>query len=298
MAFCVSPGSSVVGGCGRREVCVRGKGARGVSRRLRVVACESKKRDVLEIVQDPRENKFYMSDPKKGRRELNLREKEFLFMDALYSYGADNEQPIISDEQFDMLKEDLTWEGSRVILLNEKERKFLGAARAYYRGNPTMSDEEFDSLREELRMAGSSVAVSKGPKCSLETMTCETDCEVDKRRKFITYLPAAGIGALVWAALTFELTPLRHINHLYTLVGGLPIIAFFSAFVTGIILPPPALILVGACPNCGEEVRSYFGDIATIKGPTDMVQVKCGNCKTKVKVMAETRKMELQMDAK
>lgn len=185
-------------------------------------------RGTLQILQDPSGDTFYLKDEKtKEKRELTLREKESLFLDALYSYGS-NEDLVLTDDQFDLLKEDLTWEGSHVMLLNDQEKKFLEAARAYHKGKPLMSDEEFDSMRDILRLAGSPVAVSKGPKCSLETMVCATDCTPDNGRMFITQLPAAGIGALIWAAITYEVTPLRNIPHIYTLIGGIPLIALIG----------------------------------------------------------------------
>lgn len=188
-------------------------------------------REKLVILQDPVINRFFMNEGTKEprrTRELNLREKELLFLDALYSYGSEEDDLVLTDEQFDLLKEDLTWEGSRVMLLNDQEKKFLEAARAYYKGQPIMSDDEFDAMREALRLQGSSIAVSRGPKCSLETMVCVTDCTPDNERMFITQLPAAGIAALVWAAITFEVTPLRSVPHIYTLIGGIPFIAILG----------------------------------------------------------------------
>lgn len=207
---------------------VVGGGVSVRSRRASRCAVE-KPREVLKIAEDVKLHKFFLYDEKKGtQRELTLKEKEYLFIDALYSYWAPEEKAIIGDEQFDLLKEDLAWQGSQMMLFNDKEMKFMEAARAYYRGTPMMSDDEFDALRQELVLEGSAVAISRGPKCSLETKICSTDCKPDNQRMFALYLPAAGIAALIWAGLTYELTPLRNVNHLYTLIGGIPLIAGFA----------------------------------------------------------------------
>ncbi|KAJ8906824.1 hypothetical protein NDN08_003310 [Rhodosorus marinus] len=275
-------------GSGRRGVCER------VERRRSARVSMSKETETLKIVQDETVNKFYMDDGEHGRRELNLKEKEYLFLDALYAYGAADSSPVISDEQFDLLKDDLMWEGSQILLLNEKEKKFLEAARAYYRKEPVMGDEEFDALREELVLEGSKVAVSRGPKCSLETKICTTDTTPDSTRMFVTYLPAAGIGAILWAAVSFEIPYLKSVSDLYSLAIGFPFIALFSKVLTNAVLSSPSLILVGACPNCGEDVRAYFGSILNVgDSPKDFSDVKCEHCRAPLTFRESTRKIEI-----
>mmetsp|Transcript_32682 Transcript_32682/g.128465 ORF Transcript_32682/g.128465 Transcript_32682/m.128465 type:complete len:302 (-) Transcript_32682:328-1233(-) len=273
---------------GRTGVCAR------VWRRRTSRVSMSKESETLKIVQDETVNKFYMDDGENGRRELNMKEKEYLFLDALYAYGAADSSPLITDEQFDLLKDDLMWEGSQILLLNEKEKKFLEAARAYYRKEPVMGDEEFDALREELVLEGSKVAVSRGPKCSLETKICTTDTTPDSTRMFVTYLPAAGIGAILWAAVSFEIPYLKSVNDLYSLAIGFPFILLFAKVVTNAVLTSPSLILVGACPNCGEDIRAYFGAILNVgESPKDTSDVKCEHCRAPLTFRESTRKIEI-----
>ena len=71
----------------------------------------------------------------------------------------------MNDAEFDLLKEDLSWNGSPVVNLNRKEAKYLAAVQAYLKGTPTLSDSEFDSLKAELKEEGSQFASSKEPRC-------------------------------------------------------------------------------------------------------------------------------------
>lgn len=45
---------------------------------------------------------------------LTTGEKERIFMDAIQSFYY-NQRQVLTDEDFDRLKEDLAWEGSKVI---------------------------------------------------------------------------------------------------------------------------------------------------------------------------------------
>lgn len=44
---------------------------------------------------------------------------------------------ILSDDDFNKLKEDLVWEGSKVAYLNRNETLFLNAMSAYLKGKAT-----------------------------------------------------------------------------------------------------------------------------------------------------------------
>ncbi|KAJ8903434.1 hypothetical protein NDN08_004542 [Rhodosorus marinus] len=258
---------------------------------------KGKTRGILKIVEDETLNQFFVDDGKGGRRELDQKEKEYLVMDALHArttrmYGAPRDL-VVSDEQLDLLQEDLMWQGSRVLLLNAKETGYLEAARAYYRNEPIMSDHEFDELRQELVMEGSVVAVSDRPKCSVETRICSTDLAPDSKRMFAVHLPAAGVGAIVWAAISYGIPFLRNVSDLYSLLFGLPVVVLFSKVTTSMVIKDPSQILRGACPNCGEDIRAHFGSILTISGPQKTSQMKCDHCRAQLTFRAETRKVEI-----
>ena len=104
-----------------------------------------------------------------------------MFLDALQSYYVSGRQ-VMPDNEFDSLKEDLSWNGSSLVKLNKKEIMYLEAMQSYTKGKPTISDEEFDQLREDLKEEKSSIAVSKEPKCYIETGICTATFTKDNFR--------------------------------------------------------------------------------------------------------------------
>ncbi|RVW16254.1 PGR5-like protein 1A, chloroplastic [Vitis vinifera] len=91
----------------------------------------------------------YCSIDKKEKRSIGEMEQDFL--QALQSFYYEG-KAIMSNEEFDNLKEELMWEGSSVVMLSSDEQKFLEASMAYVAGNPIMSDEEFDDLKIKLKV--------------------------------------------------------------------------------------------------------------------------------------------------
>ena len=234
---------------------------------------------------------YCSTDPRTGeRRQLTESEKERIYLEAVYSYY--DGKPIMSNDEFNLLKEDLQWSGSQVVVMNRDEQKFVSAAQAYYNGTPIMSDEEFDILKAKLRLQNSRIALQWGPRCNVETGVCYSDCRVDRMRQTMMYAPAAGIGALLWAAVTFELTPLRHINPVFNLLLGTPFIYAFAFFTTQLVLQRKPLIVEGECPTCGAEQRVFFGDILGIEGHRDVADTKCEKCKSALRVSRERMRME------
>ncbi|KAF5935500.1 hypothetical protein HYC85_026629 [Camellia sinensis] len=125
----------------------------------------------------------YCSIDKKEKKSLGELEQEFLqALQAFYYEG----RAIMSNEEFDNLKEELMWEGSSIVMLTSDEQKFLEASMAYVAGTPIMSDEEYDKLKMKLKMDGSDIVV-EGPRCSLRSrksveqkMAVQTDIEVNQ----------------------------------------------------------------------------------------------------------------------
>ncbi|GJQ08498.1 hypothetical protein GpartN1_g289.t1 [Galdieria partita] len=239
---------------------------------------------------------FCTVDPNTGeKKEMTLGEKELLFMDAISSYYRG--EPILSNTDFDILQEELAWQGSKMVLLNRDELRFLEAYRAYSNGNPIMSDQEFDELKAKLKKSGSSIALQKGPRCSIVTETCYCNCVPDRTRMLTLYLPAAGIAALIYATVTFEFTPLRHITPVLNLLIGTPVIAAAAKIATELFFPNP-LILVGECPSCTAPVRAYFGDAFGIKGNKREAFTQCERCRANLKFSEEKSQVELVKDNK
>jgi ribosomal protein S27E len=112
----------------------------------------------------------YCSINKNEKRTIGEMEQEFLqAMQSFYYEG----KAIMSNEEFDNLKEELMWEGSSVVMLSSDEQRFLEASMAYVSGNPILSDEEYDKLKMKLKMDGSEI-VCEGPRCSLRSKKVKT----------------------------------------------------------------------------------------------------------------------------
>lgn len=82
----------------------------------------------------------------------------------MQSYYISGRQ-LLNDADFDLLKEDLAWNGSSMVQMNRQETKYLAAVQAYLKGTPILSDAEFDQLKAQLKEEGSQFASSKEPKC-------------------------------------------------------------------------------------------------------------------------------------
>mmetsp|Transcript_10654 Transcript_10654/g.17369 ORF Transcript_10654/g.17369 Transcript_10654/m.17369 type:complete len:257 (-) Transcript_10654:246-1016(-) len=80
--------------------------------------------------------------------------KELIFLDCLHSYYY-REKGILQDEDYNELKDQLTWEGSVAASLKGNEAHFITAVAASRRGSPIMSDEEYMALKSELNSQNS-----------------------------------------------------------------------------------------------------------------------------------------------
>ena len=80
--------------------------------------------------------------------------KELIFLDALYAYYY-KKQSYLGDEEYNDLKEMLTWEGSSVASLRGDEALFVTAIAAQLRGTPILTDPEYDRLKSTLLEAKS-----------------------------------------------------------------------------------------------------------------------------------------------
>ncbi|WRX19561.1 hypothetical protein QQP08_012048 [Theobroma cacao] len=154
----------------------------------------------------------YCSIDKKEKKSLGEMEQEFLqALQAFYYEG----KAIMSNEEFDNLKEELMWEGSSVVMLSSDEQKFLEASMAYVSGKPILSDEEFDKLKQRLKMEGSEIVV-EGPRCSLRTRKVYSDLSVDYLKMFLLNVPATVVALGLFFFLDdltgFEITYILEVN--------------------------------------------------------------------------------------
>ncbi|KAI3707065.1 hypothetical protein L6452_25256 [Arctium lappa] len=219
------------------------------------------------------------------QKKKSLGEMEQDFLQALQSFYYEG-KAIMSNEEFDNLKEELMWEGSSVVMLSSDEQKFLEAAMAYVSGNPIMSDAEYDKLKMQLKKDGSDIVV-EGPRCSLRTRKVYSDLSVDYLKMFLINVPAAVVAVGLFFFLDditgFEITYLLELpepfSFIFTWFAALPFILWLSFSFTNLIVKD-FLILKGICPNCGTENNSFFGTILSISSGGTTNSVKCTNCQT------------------
>mmetsp|Transcript_8282 Transcript_8282/g.24484 ORF Transcript_8282/g.24484 Transcript_8282/m.24484 type:complete len:329 (-) Transcript_8282:1667-2653(-) len=242
--------------------------------------------DLGECIPD---EEFCTLDEDTGTKiRLTVAEKERIFLDALQSYYASGRQ-LLSDEDFDLLKEDLQWNGSNVVVVSRQETLYLAAMQAYLKGEPIMDDTEFDNLKQELKETGSKFAVDTEPKCYIDTGVCKVTLQEDKFRSNLLYLPAGLTLSVVWLGLAFELIePFIRVNPIILFALGLPLIINGSKTFTENFLFTNKLVAYGPCPSCEYENRLYFGNILGVEGFGDEGSVKCPNCKTIFTVQRNT----------
>ncbi|KAJ1288335.1 hypothetical protein BS78_02G081500 [Paspalum vaginatum] len=223
----------------------------------------------------------YCSINRKEKKTIGEMEQEFL--QAMQAFYYDKEA-VMSNEEFDNLKEELMWEGSKVVMLSQDEQIFLEACMAYVSGKPIMTDAEFDELKLRLKKEGSSI-VQEGPRCSLRSRKVYSDLTVDYFKMFLLNVPAAVVALTLFFFLDdltgFEITYLLELpepfSFIFTWFAALPLIFWVAQSITSAIIKD-FLILKGPCPNCGNENLSFFGTILSVPSGGAKNSVKCANC--------------------
>ncbi|XP_027334487.1 PGR5-like protein 1A, chloroplastic [Abrus precatorius] len=261
-------------------------------------ATADKEGKVEEFEEDAVDSKIlpYCSIDGKEKKSIGELEQEFLqALQAFYYEG----KAIMSNEEFDNLKEELMWEGSSVVMLSSDEQKFLEASMAYVSGNPIMGDKEYDELKRRLKMEGSDIVV-EGPRCSLRSRKVYSDLSVDYLKMFLLNVPATVIALGLFFFLDdltgFEITYLLELpepfSFIFTWFAAVPLIVWIAQSITSAIIKD-FLILKGPCPNCGTENTSFFGTILSISSGGSSNTVKCSNCGTAMVYDSSTRLITL-----
>ncbi|KAL2624283.1 hypothetical protein R1flu_008528 [Riccia fluitans] len=235
-------------------------------------------------------------DKQKSKRSIGELEQEFL--EALQSFYYEG-KPIMSNEEFDNLKEELMWEGSNIVMLSTDEQKFLEASLAYAAGNPILTDAQYDDLKIKLKKEGSHVAID-GPRCSLRSKKVVSDSTVDYLKMTFLNVPAALVALTLVFFLDdltgFEITYLLELpepySFLFTWFILLPVTYLIAQTLTNVIVKDP-LILKGPCPNCGEQVTTFFGTILTVPSGGLVNNVQCESCKSNLLFDVDTRLITL-----
>ncbi|PNH08831.1 PGR5-like protein 1B, chloroplastic [Tetrabaena socialis] len=243
----------------------------------------------------------------KGRKvpKRSLGEMEQDFLNALSSFYYEG-KPAMSDEEFGLLKEELIWSGSTVAVLSSDEQKFLEATMAYTRGTPIMADEDYDLLKADLRNK-SSIVTAQGPRCSIRSKKMYADSEPDYLRMVALNLP--GVMAVLGVTFALDYATGFGVTNLIELPAPYGVVLLWglllpSLFVVAYTLTQVGfrdnLILKAACPSCGAEVFSYFGNVFTIAGARGQNVVECQSCKAdltfdeykRIVVVAETSEVK------
>lgn len=234
-------------------------------------------------------DEFCVLDEKSGKlMRLTLVEKERIFLDSLQSYYVNGRQ-LLNDSEFDLLKEDLAWNGSPVAVLNRKEAKYLNAMQAFSRGEAIISDEEFDALKKDLKEEKSRFAVSTEPKCYIDSGICTVTLQEDEFRSNLLYLPVGSILSILWLGIGFEIIePLVRINPLLLIALGSPVVYLASKFITEEYIFQDNKVAYGPCPSCEVEQRVYFGNILGESGFGDLAEIKCKKCKQTFRVQKDS----------
>ncbi|KAL0017971.1 hypothetical protein WJX77_003319 [Trebouxia sp. C0004] len=241
-------------------------------------------------------------DAKGGRRmsKMTMGEKEQEFLAALRSFYFED-RPALTNEEFDNLKEELLWQGSKVAVLSGTESRFLQASMAAAVNKPIISDEEYDELKAKLRNKNSKV-VQQGPRCSLRSRAMYSDCTPDYLKMTALNIPAALVTLLALFSVDditgFQITNLVELPEPYGIIflwgAVFPALFIFVASITNFVFKDN-LILKGSCPNCNASNSTYFGDILTVKGNRENNEVQCGDCKAKLKFDANKRQIKVEM---
>lgn len=237
----------------------------------------------------------YCSIDDAGSKQIRtLGEMEQEFLSAMQAWYYDNES-IMTDEEFENLKDELIWQGSEIAVLSSAEQKFLEASLAYSRGKQILSDLEYDALKRELKQQDSFVTQA-GPRCSLRSRKMYSDLRVDYLKMTLLNVPAViavlSVLFLLDDITGFQVTKLIELPEpwgalvLWGIV--LPTCFVLSQQLTNIVLRD-GLILKGQCPNCGAEMNTYFGDIFTVQGNKDVAETACANCQAKLSLSNVTR---------
>eukprot|EP00307_Rebecca_sp_RCC1486_P003247 CAMPEP_0119414378 /NCGR_PEP_ID=MMETSP1335-20130426/6878_1 /TAXON_ID=259385 /ORGANISM="Chrysoculter rhomboideus, Strain RCC1486" /LENGTH=276 /DNA_ID=CAMNT_0007439257 /DNA_START=98 /DNA_END=928 /DNA_ORIENTATION=+ len=225
----------------------------------------------------------------RGGRELPLQTKEKLYLDSIAAFYNDDE-PLLSDEDYARLKLDLEFEASKYITMSAEELKFVIASTRFREAKPIMSDDEYDELRRKLKKANSPAVIHDAPQCKVETGLCKSDATPDQGKNAILYLPGALAATLLWAEGLFWV---KGFDPLFSIVLGSPVIYLIARLITEKILFQNPLVVSATCPNCSSVINLYFGDVLGVDNENMMqTEHECPVCKAKLRGSRETMIVE------
>jgi len=246
-------------------------------------------------------DEFVQTDPVTGESTaISLDEKEKLYLECLDAYYNEDGRQLLSNDDYEQLKLDMDFEGSKVATFSKDEIRFVLANKRYKMGKSVMGDAEYDQLRGKLREEGSLVVLHEGASCSVETGICKTDLQVDDAKQRLLYFPGTAGGLILTCEVLFWTLHLDPI--LSVLLGAAPAY-FFGVWFTENIFAQKPLVVSGNCPECGLLQPVFFGDLFDVQKdgiagpkvpePLDDIEFKCSNPSCKIGLKATRSKMLL-----
>jgi hypothetical protein len=94
-----------------------------------------------------------------------------IYFDTLYNFYH-TKQSLLDNDDYEELKENLTWEGSSVATMNKQEALFVTAVAASRRGDSILGEAEYKELKSELKKQGS--WVTNRERDALERLNLDT----------------------------------------------------------------------------------------------------------------------------
>lgn len=225
------------------------------------------------------EDNTALSEFVRDGKAMSLLAKEKLYLDCCASFNTEGEASPLSDDEFEALKTDLTFEGSRVMLMTREEIKFMSAKSRYNEGKPILPDDEFDSLRQKLKKQGSYAVMHEAASCRVDPETgkavCKSDLFSDEGKNAILYTPALVLSALLFNEWAFWF---RGWDPLFSLILGAPFIAALTYTLTNFIYFQSPFVTKAICPECSTPQNIFFGDVLWVSGGVNnAVTTQCTN---------------------
>lgn len=184
-----------------------------------------------------------------GSQIMMLTKEEMKLLEARQAYTKGKKPPLMSDQEYDALKDRLKAAGSMVFKMRS-DVPSCSLDRPPVRGQK-QGEADVDMYKMFALQFPAVLAVT-GLIAALDLATGGS----------IAQLPT-GVAAFFWGGIVVPFA--------YVTVNAISRFLFKDA-----------LVLRAPCPNCGEVNLTYFGDILTIEGSREQNTVKCSCCSSQL----------------
>lgn len=209
-----------------------------------------------------------------------LHREEIEFVEASIAYARG--QPVVSDEQYDVLK--------RSVRRRGEDRKDVTALLLYTKGVQLLDPDQYEQLRDEMTKLGIEVGL-KGATCTLSKTSEELKMDMESILRMYTGLGFA--PTVIGFATTIILgLPFHGFHPTVTSQSAVVSIAIGVALTTilaNYLELHNTEILIGDCPCCETPIKQLFAG----KEKANSVDQKCPVCGTLSTMDRTTRKISL-----